>query len=242
MWVLAYGLFNSLMLVDLVMAVVFYGAVTLYKARREFLVEAVIQVAFFATMIYYFALDVNQVRHQMKLVRFMSILLICRLPIISVLLMELHDFKVIVETVKRMLSSFLSILFSFYLFLSIFAIIGRGLYGGIITLDNLEIIGNAGGNELYYQLNFNDSMSGMMTLFCILASNNWNSFVTIFAVVDGSNGPYYFLSIYFILSIMVMLNIVVSFIMEIYTVVLDDAKPKYDKLDNLKELQKLSKE
>ena len=63
MWVLAYGLFNSLMLVDLVMAVVFYGAVTLYKARREFLVEAVIQVAFFATMIYYFALDVNQVRH-----------------------------------------------------------------------------------------------------------------------------------------------------------------------------------
>ena len=109
-------------------------------------------------------------------------------------------------------------------------------------MENIEIIGDAGGNELYYQLNFNDSMSGILTLFCILASNNWNSFVAIYAVLKDSNGPYYFLSVYFILSIMVMLNIVVSFIMEIYTVVLDDSKPKFDKLDNMKELQKLSKD
>ena len=60
----------------------------------------------------------------MKIVQFMSILLICRLPIISVLLIELHDFKVIIETGKRMLSSFLSMLFSFYLFLSMYQIIG----------------------------------------------------------------------------------------------------------------------
>ena len=42
---------------------------------------------------------------------------------------------------------------------------------------------------------------------------------------DGSEVPYYYFTIYYILSIFIMLNIVVSFIMEIYSVVLDDSRP-----------------
>lgn len=153
--------------------------------------------------------------------------MIFRLPIISVLLIELHDFKVIIDTGKRMLSTFLSILFSFYLFLSMYEIVGQGLYSGLITLDKQNEIFNASGNELYYQLNFNDSISGIFTLFVFLCGNNWNSFVEMYGVFDDTNGPYWFFSIYFILAIMVMLNIVVSFIMEIYTVVLEDSKPRF---------------
>ena len=80
----------------------------------------------------------------------MSILLLCRLPIISVLLIELQDFKVIVETSKRMLSNFLSIFFSFYLFLSTYQLIAQGLYGGLVTTDKVTLIENSAGNGLYY--------------------------------------------------------------------------------------------
>lgn len=66
----------------------------------------------------------------------------------------------------------------------------------------------------------------MLTLFCILNSNNWNSYCDMYSELnDGSLVPYYYFTIYYILSIFIMLNIVVSFIMEIYSVVLDDSRP-----------------
>ena len=61
-WVLAYSLFNLLLLVDLIMAFLFYGIGTIYKARREFLWETCIQVFFFCTIIYYLSLDLNAVK------------------------------------------------------------------------------------------------------------------------------------------------------------------------------------
>ena len=210
---------NVLLLIDLILALVFYGPITLFKSRSEFIWEACIQFAFFGTIIYYFSLDPERIGHQMRLVQFMSILLLARLPIISVLLMELHDLKVIFETGRRMLSSFMTILFSLYLFLLTYQIIGQGLYSGVIQLDNLAEITNSAGNLLYYQLNFNDCASGMLTLFCILTSNNWNATTEMYAVLRGTSGPYYFFSIYYVLSIMVMVNIIVSFIMEIYSIV-----------------------
>jgi len=80
----------------------------------------------------------------------MSILLLLRLPIISVLLVELHDFKVIIDTAKRMASPFLSILFSFYLFISTYSMVAQGLYTGLVTLKEITEIENSSGNALYY--------------------------------------------------------------------------------------------
>mmetsp|Transcript_42325 Transcript_42325/g.55786 ORF Transcript_42325/g.55786 Transcript_42325/m.55786 type:complete len:102 (+) Transcript_42325:67-372(+) len=82
----------------------------------------------------------------------------------------------------------------------------------------------------------------MLTLFCILLSNNWNSYVTMFATLKDSNGPYYFFSIYYILAIMVLLNIVVSFIMEIYSLVLESSQPSFQKLQMMKKVQKWAPE
>lgn len=44
-------------------------------------------------------------------------LLMFRLPCILVLIVEIHGFAVIINTGKRMLSTFMTILFSFFLFL-----------------------------------------------------------------------------------------------------------------------------
>ena len=44
-----------------------------------------------------------------------------------------------------------------------------------------------------------------------------------FATLKGSSGPFWFFSFYYVLSIMVMVNIVVSFIMEIYSIVQQDS-------------------
>jgi len=58
-WVTYYGIFNCLLLVDLIAAFVFYGWKTLLMARQEFLWEACVQFAFFSTLIYYLVMDMN---------------------------------------------------------------------------------------------------------------------------------------------------------------------------------------
>ena len=85
-------------------------------------------------MIWYITTPGWNVPRLSDVVKFMSITLMLRVPIIGVLLSEIHAFVVIFETAKRMLSSFMTILFSFYLFLELFNIIGQGLYSGSIEL------------------------------------------------------------------------------------------------------------
>ena len=75
-------------------------------------------------IIYYFAVDFDSTQQQINVVQGMTIVLFMRLPIISVLLMELPDILVIVETTKTMASPFLSILFSTYLFMETYCIVG----------------------------------------------------------------------------------------------------------------------
>ena len=150
----------------------------------------------------------------------MAISLMLRVPIICVLLTEIYAFQVIFKTAKRMMSRFMTILLSFYLFLMFYSIIGQGLYSGKIELTDPMRIDSATGNELYFQLNFNDNLSGMLVLFCTLTANNWPATTAMYIEMVGTNGPYWFFSIYFVLAIMVVLNIVISFVMEIYALVL----------------------
>ena len=136
--------------------------------------------------------------------------------------MEVKDFKVIIHTGKRMLSPFLSVLFSLYLVIFIFNSVGIFWFGGLVTLDKIDVITNATSNPLYYLLNFNDNYSGLLTLFSVLVSNNWNSTTEMYCDLYGNNWPRWYFSIFFIMTIMVILNIVVSFVLDIYTVSLEE--------------------
>ena len=55
---------------------------------------------------------------------------------------------------------------------------------------------------------------------------------------DDSPGPRYYLALYYLLSIWVVLNIVVSFVMEIYTKVQEENDPKVEKLENMIKVRK----
>ena len=133
-WIIFYIIINTLMLADFIAAIIFYGAMNLFKAKPDYIVEAVVQLTFIVAMIWYITTPGWNVPRLSDVVKFMSITLMLRVPIIGVLLSEIHAFVVIFETAKRMLSSFMTILFSFYLFLELFNIIGQGLYSGSIEL------------------------------------------------------------------------------------------------------------
>ena len=133
----------------------------------------------------------------------------------------------------------MSVLFSLYLVIFLFNTIGLWSFGGIVTLKRMVVIENAAGNGLYYQLNFNDTYSGMLTLFSVLVSNNWNSTTEMYSALLGNTWPRLYFSSFFVVTIMVILNIVVSFVLEIYTMSLDESRTKVRKLENATTISKL---
>ena len=232
-WVYWTTSFSVILLIDLIVHFVFYGAQSILKLKKEYIYEIFLQVVFWISWIIYFSVDELDIDAMIKLVNIMSLVFFFRLPVVVVLLWELKGFRVIVETGMRFFSPFMSVLFSLYLILFAYSEIGVLLYCQKITLYDFSDIDN-NGNPLYALLNFNDLASGMLTNFAILVSNNWNSFTDMFSAFVGNNiGPRFYFGFFFMLSIMVFLNIVVSFIMEIYEVTLEKLEADSDKMENV---------
>jgi len=191
---------------------------------------------FIVSFIWYFAEDKYRLQEQIRLVQFMSIIMLLRLPLITTLLMELSAFQVIIDTGKHLFGHFLSIILSLYLIMLFFNVLGITLYAGLVNFNQIEVINNAAGNVLYYQLNFNDNAGGLLTLFAILVSNNWNSTVAMYCALNGNNLPRLYFSCFFVISIMVLLNIVVSFVLEIYALSLEENEARLVKIEYAKQL------
>ena len=231
-WVYWTTSFSIVLLIDLVLHFVFYGARSILKLKKEYIYEILLQSVFWLCLIIYLSVDELEINAMIHLVNIMSLVFFFRLPVVVVLLMELKDFRVIIETGIRFFSPFMSVLFSLYLILFAYSEIGVLLYCELITLYDFPDIDN-NGNPLYALLNFNDLYSGMLTNFAILVSNNWNSFTDMFSAFKGNNWPRFYFGFFFMLSIMVFLNIVISFIMEIYEVTLEKLDAKAEKMENV---------
>ena len=52
-------LFNAILLVDLILAMVFYGPRTLLKIKNEYVWEIILQVMFFVCTIWYYSYNKN---------------------------------------------------------------------------------------------------------------------------------------------------------------------------------------
>ena len=69
---------------------------------------------------------------------------------------------------------------------------------------------------MYYLINFNDLYASMVTLFHILVVNNWNQTTEMYVVIMGSEWPRLYFTSFWIICTLIMLNIVISFVLEIY--------------------------
>jgi hypothetical protein len=78
---------------------------------------------------------------------------------------------------------------------------------------------------LYYLMNFNDFTAGMITLFHIMIVNNWFITCDMLCTIKGNSLPRLFFVAFWVLTVLIMLNLVISFILEIYS----DTESKVEK-------------
>ena len=73
------------------------------------------------------------------------------------------------------------------------------------------------GTGLNLRFNFNDFMGSIMVLGALLVSNNWNTITDLFCYVSGAIWwpRVYFCSFFFLVAL-IILNIIISFVLEVY--------------------------
>ena len=132
------------------------------------------------------------------------------------LLTELPHFKVILYTYMKFAGPFITMMCSLYTVYYIFAQVGMLLFGGLITTESAQT-DDVGLYALYYLINFNDFGASCVTLFAQMVMNNWYNTCNMCCEVVGSNWPRVYFILFWVASVLIMLNLVVSFVLEVYS-------------------------
>ena len=106
-------------------------------------------------------------------------------------------------------------MFSLYSVMFFYAVIGEYFFAAVITTKSVQV-NQISASNMYFLINFNDLYASMVTLFHILVVNNWNQTTDMYCVITGSNWPRFYFTTFWIICTLIMLNIVISFVLEIY--------------------------
>jgi len=88
-------------------------------------------------------------------------------------------------------------------------------------------------------MNFNDFPSSFVTLFHIMIVNNWFNTTDMCCIVMESRWPVLYFVSFWIFTVLIMLNLVISFVLELY----GEAEEKYAKVtDRRKFIKTLKKQ
>ena len=149
------------------------------------------------------------------------------------LLRKVHAFNVIVSTFFRLLPAATTLLKTSGLLMFVFSSLGLQLFGGLITTDTsgalvpaelVEALAESDfGTNGYYANSFNDLPSGILTLFELSVVNNWFVIADGYVAVRGKHARWFFV-VYYMLGVVVALNIVVAFVLDAYSAIEESAQ------------------
>lgn len=160
-----------------------------------------------------------------------------RLIVLVKYFMVVQDIRIIVYTIRRLAQPFMSILFAFYLITYEYIVVGMVLFGTHNRMKLSWAQENLG--DLTYVLNFNDFISSFTVMSTLVIGNNWNDFVDCWIQISGKDfwTKVYFSS-YLFAAEMIIMNIIVSFVLEVFDGLSEEVSTAVDKEKNLMYLAK----
>ena len=88
--------------------------------------------------------------------------------------------------------------------------------------------------DLYYLMNFNDFGASMLTLFHIMIVNNWFLTCNMYRDISQNVVPQIFFISFWVLTVLIIFNLVISNVIEIYASVEDSVKMRFKKNNQAK--------
>lgn len=170
-------------------------------------------------MIQYFLADGNFVEYNYT-VKVFEVIVFIRMIKLLTLLYEVKTMRVIFETMKNLLGPLNNLIVVMMTIFYVFAQFGMIIFGGDIREDSTEIIHDSSIPDNYYLMNFNDLMSSLITLFVLIVVNNWYVIVAMCVDIKGGNNLVrYFFVIFYYFGVIIGLNIIIAFAIDMYAAV-----------------------
>jgi len=221
---------NILFLVELLFSIYIDG-VNQYSKRFRVWPETVAQlINIFST--YQLVNTYQNVQFSMSLnslIKTYELIIFIRILKLLTLVYEIRAMRLIIETMRNMVTPLLYFLGVLFIIFYVFALIGMVLFGGKITRTSQTIMNNASVPNNYYLSNFNDLASSFVTLFSLMVVNNWMVTVQMYIdTMENDNNYLIFFVAFYYFSVIVGINILVAFTLDMYSSVerLDEERMK----------------
>ena len=211
-WIYIEMFISWLFLFEMVFICYGFGFLHALKRRNHLKIEILFQIVSNVVFLMFLIS-----RRTNMVIRTLEIIIILRSLRLLKLFNEVRQWKIIMRTIAALLKPFSTLLMVTFTLFLIFSIIGERFFGGLANYNSKEILGDQSVPDNYVNMNFNDLYSSFMTLFALMVVNNWFVIVNVFEVSTGSVWVrLYFLTFYF-LSVIVVINIVVAFAIDMYS-------------------------
>ncbi|KAL8131341.1 two pore calcium channel protein 1A-like [Apium graveolens] len=218
--------FGWLYLLELALKVYSYGFENYWRDgqnRFDFMITMVIVIVETATFVspkgLPFLSDGEWIRY----------LLIARMLRIIRLLIFVPRYKAFVATFITLIPSLMPYLGTIFCVLCMYCSVGVQVFGGLVNAENPHLAATAMADNDYLLFNFNDYPSGMVTLFNLLVTVNWQAWMQSYRVLTDSAWSYIYFVSFYLVTIPLLLNFVVAFVLEAFFAVMkmeDDKKHK----------------
>ncbi|KAL3701109.1 hypothetical protein R1sor_019131 [Riccia sorocarpa] len=131
-------------------------------------------------------------------------------------LMLIERYRVKVGTFIKLIRHLLPYLGINFFLMCIYCTMGVQVFGGLVYEGNLTLERTTMFENDYLVYNFNDYVSGMVTLFNVLVMGNWEVWMESYAVLTQEwLAVTYFISFY-VLGVLLIFNLVISFVLEAF--------------------------
>lgn len=151
-----------------------------------------------------------------NLVKCLEAVLILRLLRLSVYLDEIKTFRIIMETLKSLISPFWSVLCVMFSIFYFYAELGMVLWGGLVDFNKEEIRGNDATPDNWALNNFNDLANSFLVLFELVVVNNWMVTTSMYVEVSKTRWVLLYFVSFYIIAVLIGMNILVCFAIDMY--------------------------
>lgn len=135
----------------------------------------------------------------------------------TTLFYEIESTKVIIETIKNLMGPVSGLMAVLWTIMYTFCTLGSIFFGGKIRPDRSAIAHDASLPPDYWLMNFNDTFSGYITLFCLMVVNNWFIIVDMYIDVVGNQAAVRgFFIVFYYFGVTIGLNIVIAFAIDMF--------------------------
>jgi hypothetical protein len=181
--------------------------------------------------------------HQPSSLQMSRFLLLGRVARLLRLVYKLKRFRVVLRSISILSPVVMTYGVVMFVLYYAFAMVGMDLWGGAITPDAEALRGSAFAADNYFANNFNSLPESLVLLFVLTVQNDWLVLASGFVLVSTPFAYIYFI-VFNVVSTIMILNIIVAFILEVFQLQVDIEKyakedPLQRRLDVLSERNRL---